>query len=64
LQTFRNCSGCQVHGSRFRVGCFALFMFFEIVDESTNRKRVSIWAPRINQFSLSLNRGTLNFEPV
>ncbi len=28
----RNYSGCQVHGSRFRVGYFALFILFEIVD--------------------------------
>jgi hypothetical protein len=31
-----NYSGYQVHGSRFRVSYFALLIFFELVDESTN----------------------------
>jgi hypothetical protein len=31
-----NYSGCQVHGSRFTVDNFALLIFFEIVDKSTN----------------------------
>jgi len=29
-------TGCLVHGSGFTVGLFPLFMFLEIVDESTN----------------------------
>ena len=31
----------MVHGSGFRVGYFALFIFFEIVDESTNSSTCS-----------------------
>ena len=33
---YHNYSGCQVQRSRFRVGYFELFIFFEVGDESTN----------------------------